>query len=219
MKTLTYLIISALAVAGTAVQAQTPPKAIQINFGTQGIGAEFNYGILPSLTLSAGGNIVPLKANNVFKISGFNSNSNVSADFYNLQVFADYVPVRKLNWFRLVGGLSYFFEAKGGLRITPTDQYNYGDLVLNEDQVGYVDLNVNWKGLAPYVGIALARTFPRRKFNVNFDLGAYYLTRPNADIIGTGILKGNSSQTNQFQSNIKNYRWLPKVQLNFNYNL
>jgi len=46
---------------------------------------------------------------------------------------------------------------------------------------------------------------------------SYYLVKPDATIIGTGILSGNSSQTEQFQSNIKNYRWLPIVQLNFNY--
>ncbi|KQM72905.1 hypothetical protein ASE74_21640 [Pedobacter sp. Leaf216] len=194
-------------------------KSVQLNVGTQGIGAEFAYGILPELSLRGGFNFIPFKANDVFKVSGFNSTSNLSADFYNVHELADYVPIKKATWFRLVGGFGYFFKAKGDLRIIPSDDYKYGDLVLTDDQIGYVDLNVNWKGIAPYLGVAFAHTFPQNRFNVNFDLGTYYLSKPKADITGTGLLEGNSSQTPQFQSNIKDYRSLPIVQVNFSYKL
>jgi hypothetical protein len=194
-------------------------KSVLLNVGTQGVGAEFAYGILPELALRGGFNFIPFKANDVFKISGFNSTSNLSADFYNAHVLADYIPLKTATWLRLVGGFAYFFKAKGDIRIIPSDDYKYGDLVLTDDQIGYVDLKVNWKGLAPYLGLAFAHTFPRNKFNVNFDLGTYYLSKPKADIIGTGLLEGNSSQTSQFQSNIKDYRWLPIVQINFSYKL
>jgi hypothetical protein len=119
----------------------------------------------------------------------------------------------------VVGGLAYFFKASGGLIIYPSDRYTYGDLVLNQDQIGYVDLDVDWKGVAPYVGLGFAGIFPRKAFNVNFDLGTYYLNRPEANIVGTGILSGNSSQSGQLQSNIKDYRWLPVLQVNFNLKL
>lgn len=208
-----------------SAQNNNPPpsllgqKSILLNVGTQGVGAEFAYGVLPNLALRGGLNFIPFKAHDVFKISGFNSTSNLSADFYNVHALADYVPVKTASWFRLVGGFAYFFKAKGDIRVIPSDDYKYGDLVLTEDQIGYVDLNVNWKGLAPYLGVAFANTFPRNKFNVSFDLGTYYLNKPKADITGTGLLEGNSSQTPQFQSNIKDYRWLPIVQINFSYRL
>jgi len=191
-------------------------KSIQLSFGSQGIGADFNYGILPRLALSAGVNAVPLKANNIFKISGLNSTSKVSADFYNLHLMADYTPFERLRWLRVVGGAAYFLKAKGGLDIYPSDRYTYGDLVLNPEQIGYVNLNIDWKGLAPYVGIGLSGLFSSRAFNVNFDIGTYYLNRPEANIKGTGILSGNASQSGQLQYNVKDYRWLPVLQINFN---
>ena len=193
------------------------PMAIQLNVGTQGVGLAFNYGVANRLALRTGVNAVPIKANDVFKISGINSTSNVSADFYNVNLLADYTPFEGQQWFRLVGGFAYFFKARGNARIIPSDDYKYGDLTLTEEQIGYVDLTVDWKGLAPYLGIGLLPNFPKNKFNVNLDLGTYYLNRPDADIIGTGILSGNSSQSEQLQSNIKNYRWLPILQVNFNY--
>jgi len=194
-------------------------KSIQLNLGTQGIGAEFNSGLSSDFSLRAGANAVPLKASNVFEISGFNSTSDVSADFYNVHLLGEYKPLKNVNWLRLVGGLAYFFKAKSKIRIVPSDDYKYGDLTLTEDQIGYLDLNVDWKGIAPYLGLSLWKAFPTKKFNVNFDLGTYYLRRPKATIIGTGLLEGNSTQTRQFQSNIKDYRWLPLVQLNFNFKL
>jgi len=194
-------------------------KSVQLNVGTQGIGAEFIYGVLPELAVRGGINFIPIKANDVFKVSGFNSTSNVAADFYNIHAFADYIPFKNAAWFRVVGGFSYFFKAKGNLRVIPSDDYKYGDLVLTEDQIGYVDLSVDWKGLAPYLGVAFAHTFPRKKFNINVDVGTYYLSKPDAKIVGTGLLEGNSSQTSQLQNNIKDYRWLPTVQINFNFKL
>jgi len=213
------LHLSSNAQTKTSIDSLSHRKSIQLNVGTQGIGAEFKYGMASNLALRFGANVVPLKANNVFEISGFNSTSKVTADFYNVHLLADYVPFESISWLRLEGGLAYFFKGKGNIRITPSDNYSYGDLVLTEDQVGYVDLTVDWKGPAPYLGLGIGNIFPRKTFNVNFDLGTYYLNRPDADIIGTGILEGNSSQTGQFQSNIKNYRWLPVVQMNFTFKI
>ena len=212
-----FSFLSALHVKGQIADSLKKPIAVQLNVGTQGIGAAVNYGVYNNLAVRLGVNAIPIKANDVFKISGFNSTSHVSADFYNIHLLADYTPFKQQAWFRLVGGFAYFIKANGNVRIIPSDDYKYGDLTLTEDQIGYVDLNVDWKGLAPYLGLGFLKSFPKRKFNVNLDLGTYYLNRPEADIIGTGILSGNSSQSGQFQSNIKNYRWLPILQLNFNY--
>lgn len=222
MKLAAYLFFICLLYA-TATRAQNDinsikgQQAIQLNIGTQGIGAAYTYGVGKQLALRGGINAIPIKANDVFKISGFNSTSHVSADFYNLHVLADYTPFQQVSWFRVVGGFAYFFKANGNARISPSDDYKYGDLTLTPEQIGYVDLNVDWDGLAPYLGIGLLRTFPKRKFNVNVDLGTYYLNKPEASILGTGLLTGNDSQTDQLQSNIKDYRWLPILQVNFNY--
>lgn len=220
MKLLPFCMFCCLMQHALTTRAQIEdkrPMAIQLNLGTQGIGADFSYGVIKGLAVRAGINAIPIKANDVFKISGFNSSSHVSADFYNVHLLADYTPFEQHSWIRLVGGFAYFVKAKGKVRITPSDDYRYGDLTLTEDQIGYVDLNVDWQGVAPYLGIGLLPSFPKNKFNINLDLGTYYLPKPDADIVGTGILSGNSSQTDQFRSNIKNYRWLPILQVNFNY--
>lgn len=194
-------------------------KSLRFNVGTQGIGAEFGYGVLPKLALRLGADFIPVSANNVFAITDFNSTSKLSASFSNIHLLADYVPFESALGFRLVGGAAYFAKARGHLQVQPTDEYKYGDIVLNQDEVGKLNMNVTWKGVAPYLGIGLLKAFPNRIFNVNLDIGTYYLRRPDATVSGTGILEGNSSQSAQLQSNVKNYRFLPVVQVNFNFKL
>lgn len=211
-----FLGLEAKAQIDTARKSSGQQTSIQLNLGTQGIGAELIHGLSSQFAIRAGANIIPIKANDIFKFDDFKSKTNASADFYNVHALADFSPFAG---FRLVGGVAYFFKAEGNINIRPSDDYTYGDIVLNEEQIGHVDLNVDWKGVAPYFGIALGRAIPKKKFNVNFDLGTYYLTKPKTDIIGTGLLKGNSSQSAQLQSNLQDYRWLPVVQLNFNFKL
>lgn len=198
---------------------QLHQKSVQVNIGTQGAGLELNYEIMPRTSLRLGADFVPLTANNVFKVSGFNSTSKVDANFYNAHLFADVIPFMRFSNFRLVGGFGYFLRADGNVRINPADNYTYGDIELTREQVGYIDLDIEWKGLAPYFGFALGNLYPGKRFNVGFDLGTYYLSRPDARITGTGILEGNSTQESQLESNIKNYRWLPVLQLNFNFKI
>ncbi|MGX5690958.1 hypothetical protein [Arcticibacter tournemirensis] len=194
-------------------------KSVQLNIGTQGAGLELNYKVMPKTSLRLGANFIPLAANNVFEISGFNSTSKVGVNFYNAHLFADVIPFNRFRNVRIVGGFGYFFRANGNARINPTDNYTYGDIVLTSEQVGHIDLDIKWKGLAPYLGFAFGNLYPGKRFNVGFDLGTYYLSRPDARITGTGILEGNSTQESQLESNIKNYRWLPVLQLNFNFKI
>lgn len=196
-----------------------PPSSVEINVGTQGIGADYSYGILPRLAVRLGADIIPLSAKNLFNVSGFNSTSKATAKFQNVHLLADFIPFKDYSGLRFVGGMAYFFKANGDINLQPSDEYSYGDIILTPDQVGQINMNVNWNGVAPYLGIGLARLFPSRLFNVNLDVGTYYLSRPNAIITGTGILEGNGSQTGQLNANLKNYKWLPVLQLNFNFKL
>ncbi|HEY9197533.1 MAG TPA: hypothetical protein VIM77_14760 [Mucilaginibacter sp.] len=222
-----FLLLSLLGLLGTGLNAQTAslqnpvanPKSMRINIGTQGIGAEFGYGVSQKTALRLGFDIVPVSANDVYSISGFNSSSKFSANFSNVHLLADFTPIKSSKWFRLVGGVAYFTRADGNLKIQSADGYKYGDIVLTADQAGHVNMKADWKGFAPYLGVGFLRAFPDKRFNINLDLGSYYLKSPNTTIVGTGLLEDNSSQSAQLQQNLKDYRFLPVVQLNFNFKI
>lgn len=218
------LLLSALSLpvlAQTLVNDVAPshPQSVSFNAGTQGFGLAYNYGFTNRFMLRGGANLLPVNANNIFTISDFDANSSLSAKFSSVHLWADFTPFKKASFFRLVGGAGYFIQASGHVTMTPTDTYKYGDITLSPQEVGVLNMDLKWNGFAPYAGVGLVHAFPARKFNVNVDLGTYYLSQPDAQVSGTGRLAGNSSQTPQFQRNMAGYRWYPQLQINFNYKL
>lgn len=193
--------------------------SLQLQAGTQGLGADLRYAVLPALSMRLGASFIPVTVKNAFTFSGFESRNDVDVKFSNVHLLADFVPFANIKGFRLVGGAGYLFEANGGVNVVPTGNYNYGEIALTPAQVGKVNIDVSWQGLAPYLGIGLFKSFPKKLFNINIDLGSYYLTTPKTTIVGTGMLSGNDSQEELINSNMSSYRWLPVAQLNFNFKL
>ena len=194
------------------------PVSVQILVGSQGVGADLKYGILPKLSGRAGFGIIPVNVNGVFGFSSFSTYNQLSAHFSNVHLLADYSP---FNWskFRIVGGAAYLVKGNASVVITPNGSYQFGNTSVNSSQIGVLQASVDWKGVAPYLGVALFRAFPNKFFNTNIDLGAYYLSSPGTSLTGTKMLSDNSSQEPQFNQNMQGYRWMPVVQLNFNFRI
>lgn len=224
----TFLILFCAIASAFTVRAQDMGKlqspvlhqqSFQLTAGTQGIGGEFIYGFSQKLALRSGLSFVPLTMNNAFPVSGFNSDNKLTANFSNIHFLADFTPFRNTSFLRIVGGAAYFMQAKGNFAIQPTGNYKYGDIVLTPGETGNLNMNTSWSGVAPYLGLGFVRLFPRHFFNVNLDLGTYYMPAPRTSVVGTGLLDGNSSQNDQFRKNMSSYRFLPVAQLNFSFKL
>jgi hypothetical protein len=194
------------------------PVSVQVLMGTQGIGADVKYGILPKLSARAGFGIIPVTMSGVFGFSSFATDNQLSAHFSNVHLLADYSPF-KSSRIRIVGGAAYLVKGNANVLITPTGSYQFGNSTVNSNQVGVLQASVYWKGVAPYLGVALFRAFPNKFFNTNLDIGTYYLSSPGTSLTGTKMLADNSSQEPQFNKNMQGYRWLPVVQLNFNFRI
>jgi len=200
--------------------AYSHPLSFQLEGGTQGAGLDFRYGIVPQLSLRLGGSFVPsYTGNNLVDLPGFASTNQITLSYYNIHLLADFVPFKGFRSLRLVGGAGYLGKADGGFNVVPTGSYTYNGITVTGNDIGTLNMAVSWKGVAPYFGIGLFRSFPHHLFNFNLDLGTYYLTAPKTTIIGTGLLADNYQLEPQFDQNLKDYRWLPVLQLNFNFKL
>lgn len=213
--------------SASAQQKQTPfdsyygkhEKSLQVQIGTTGIGADFKYQLTHGISARAGATAALLSMSGVFNGTDFKSDSKLSATFSNIHLLTDITPFSRLSTFRLVAGAAYFVNAGGNLFIKPTDTYFYGDIPITEEMLGDVRMDISWKGVSPYLGLGIIKAFPKNRFNVNLDMGCYYLRKPQSRIIATGLLQGNETQTPVLQRNIGQFRTLPLLQLNFNYKL
>ncbi|MBS7565416.1 hypothetical protein KHS38_13475 [Mucilaginibacter sp. Bleaf8] len=188
---------------------------MQLQMGTQGIGGDLRYAFDNRISVRGGASFIPIKANNLFAFSGFEGTTSASVKFSNVHLLADFVPFENARGFRLVGGAGYLYQANGGISLFPSGNYKVGNYNIAGEDLGQLNMNVSWKGIAPYLGIGLFKSVPSSLFNVNLDMGTYYLSQPQSQIVGTNLLSDNYKLEPQLNSNIKGYRWLPVLQLNF----
>jgi hypothetical protein len=201
-----------------AADAFISPISLQLLSGTQGVGADVKYGVSPKLSGRLGFGIIPVDASRGFGFSNFPVKGQLSTRFTNVHLLADYSPF-KTHFFRLVGGASYLVRGNADVLISPASGYTVGSQSLSQNQIGDLRATATWRGVAPYLGCALFRSFPYHFFNVNLDLGTYYLSSPGTSFTGTKLLSDNDESAKQFNQNMQGYRWLPVVQLNFNFRI
>jgi hypothetical protein len=194
------------------------PVSVQVLAGSQGVGADFKYGFLPGLSGRMGFGVAPVDVSRGLRFTGFPADGQLSARFSNIHLLADYSPFKSNN-FRVVGGAAYLIQGNADVVISPSGGYTIGSQSLTESQIGELHAGVTWKGIAPYLGLGFFRSFPGRLFNINLDLGSYYLSSPGTSFTGTQLLSDNSANAKQFNENMHGYRWLPVVQLNFNFRI
>jgi hypothetical protein len=201
------------------IESPAKPMSVQLGIGSQGIGADLRYGVFKQLSARLGASFAPVNTSSNLSISGFTTDYSANVKMFNVHLLADYVPFKGARGLRLVGGAAYLYKANGNVLLTPTGNYTFGNYNLSGTDIGTLNMDVSWKGVAPYVGLGLFKSFPNKFLNFNLDLGTYYLTSPQTHIIGTNLLASNYQLEPQFNDNLKDYRWMPVLQLNFNFRL
>jgi len=109
-------------------------------------------------------------------------------------------------------------QAKGYIQTTLNESYFYGDIEVPYYLIGEVDTHIKWnETIAPYLGLALTDIWIDNRFGLDVGLGGYYLSAPSVQLTGTKLLEYNQTNGPIIERNIKNYRFLPQLQLGVNY--
>ncbi len=195
------------ALAGTSVQLQ---------LGTQGVGLGLRYDFTPKFGLKLGGNFIAAKTNRDLNFNDFKVHVGAQGQHNNLSLTGDYALIPAL---RVVVGAAYQLNTNLKADMTPTEQVEANGIVLEAHEIGDLNIDVSYKGVAPYFGLGIGRGTPKNRFNVSADLGTYYLNSPQVVVVGTEYLSGNDVNGPKLQENLKGYRWLPVLQVNLNIRL
>ncbi len=84
--------------------------------------------------------------------------------------------------------------------------------------VGTIKTNVAWKKTVnPYAGIGWSNILIDSRFSMHVDLGCYYLSKPSVTMEATGLLEENVNNAATIENNIKNYRYLPRIEAGVSY--
>lgn len=186
-----------------------------LNFGTTGVGLELKYPINRH-TVRLGYTYLPLSLSTDYNL-GLALNLDVDGSIQRLNCIYEFQPFLKQEWFKLQAGLSYLTNATSKVILKPTESVSTGIISLNSDEIGEIVLTSDARGVAPYIGLGLGRTTPKKKLNITFDMGVNYLKATKITSEGTKLLANNQQLGEVLTEKVKTYRWLPVIQMNINY--
>ena len=202
------------AVATDLLSSYHKKSAIALNISSVGLGLEYAYNLNNSLNLRA--------RINYLAVNDYTTNITVeeqpvivigNANLANLDVAIEYLPFQSSS-FKLVGGLSYFFDANGSVNVLYDDDLQYGEIEISKEEVGDITLGLDYPGLAPYAGLGFGRAVPKGRFGFGFEIGTYYVGSPDVSLEASKMLSPTKEEElEQLEDNFSGYAWLPFINL------
>jgi len=207
--------------SSTKVENPISPS-LGILVGTAGGGLEFYQPFGNQFGIQAGFSLMPFDTQIIGTYGQHETRSQVRARLHNVHILFDWAPFYKASGFfrHLIinAGGGYFMQAKSYIQTTLNESYFYGDIEVPYYLIGEVNTRINWnETIAPYLGLALTDIWIDNRFGLDFGLGGYYLSAPSVQLTGTKLLEYNQANGPIIERNIRNYRFLPQLQLGVNY--
>lgn len=196
-----------------------------VHFGSQGFGLNIAHAFGQQFGLRLSGSYAPYGFSEARSWASTNYNLDVDMRFGNIQLQGEFKPFRlgengkNAFWHKLAitAGGAYFMRQEGRATATPTNPYQYGDIAIQPENMGTVNVKSTWNEWAPYAGLGLRNMRLGGQLGLNLDLGTYYLSSPKVSMTADKLLASNTSNAPTIENNLKNYRWLPVLQLGLAY--
>lgn len=193
-----------------------------VKVSTLGIGAEYSMKYSNDLYTRIG-----INGYN-YDHSGTESGIDYDIDLklQTITLIADYHPFG--NGFRLSGGLmlnnnELDFDGKAS-----EGSYTINDVTYAASDIGSLDGKVDFKSVAPYIGIGYKNTAKSGDWSFTAELGAMYQGEPNVDLnvnCGSGLSAAQctalrndvAAEESQLKDSIDGFKWYPVVSVGIVY--
>lgn len=187
--------------------------AIALNASTIGLGIEVARSLNQHLSLRLRYSSLELSnviENENVKINNDDFKVNGGMNVAEIDLSLQYNPFKNSS-FKLVGGLGYFTNAKVSGNGQPTKGSSYGEIIISPKDVGEINITIDYKGLAPYLGLGFGRAVPKNRVGISFEIGTFYLTNQIVELTGTNSFTSISDSQESFKNDISGYKWYPFV--------
>lgn len=229
----------------TLAMAQTPPVAappaadenpptakdlVPMKVCTQpgfGLGVNLSsngYGLNLARTLNKSGNLILVldyKTMNTsikdyaYVVSGQTLLINADVTLGHLAGFIDWHPFK--NSVKIKAGYAILktgVDVKAGMR----DSTKQGIIMMAPSEVGDITTGITFKP-SVYLGLGFGRAVPKKRVGFTFELGGYYVGKPDVKFATTGMLEPTSANEPKIQDDLSGLSWLPYLNMSLNFRL
>ncbi|CAI8267260.1 MAG: Uncharacterised protein [Flavobacteriia bacterium] len=181
--------------------------------GLLGYGADFATRVNPHLILRAGVNFFQLEGfEDVRELAGRSVLIVASNNTLSFDMMGEYYPWQKSS-FKLIFGGSYIQSLTANAMIMVTDPMMFGEIELTPEQVGEMDIELAYGGMAPFLGIGFGRSIPNKRIGLGLEVGSYYIGSPSVNMNASELLEPSASaeQEKSLEESFRTLSWLPAV--------
>ena len=222
------IILGALLMAGMLRAQENPPATTQdpfpyekflhkhsvaIHGGLIGYGLEYAYNVNKNLNVRLGANYFTLSGVSIpYTLDERDVDILMGADALDIDLLLEYLPFDRSS-FKLVGGLAYINNTGGDATIMLKDGLSYGEIPLQPEDVGEIGIQMQYAGLAPYVGLGFGRAVPKGRVGFAIELGGYYVGSPDVTLTATELFEPTANETEEakLEEALSSLQWLPNL--------
>lgn len=202
----------------------TFPLHVGLHVGTTGFGLQLYTPLGEQFGVRLGASFMPFNTSIQGNYSNRETESDVKVKAHNISALFSWRPFyQSAGFFRsfaVNAGGAFFYNLDAELTTKLAEPYRHGDIMIDEDEVGEIRTDISYKKtISPYLGVGFNDIRLDDSFSLQLDLGSYYLPKPSVSITGTGLLQGNGGNAATVEDNIKNYRFLPRVEVGVSYRI
>lgn len=215
MKLRMILVVACMALTmGVAARADIGRFAIDGRAGTLGLGGDVAVNLFQDINFRAG-----------IGVFSFDYDSNINEVDYKFNLDLRTFPLT-VDWYPFHGA----FHVSGGIVLNDTDidfrgksstTVEIGDQTYSAAQAGTLLGSVDFKRVAPYVGVGWGNPFGQdNRWGLMLDLGVAFTGTPDVALRATGSLAGDptfqsslAKEQRDIQDKVDNYKFYPVLSL------
>lgn len=217
-KKLLFIFLICLSLIGQSQEIKEKKNAFAVSFGSPGLGLEYARKISQKLNAKV--------VWHSFKLEDFEQEdleidddvvdllANIESSIIDIGI--EFLPFKNSS-FKLITGLGILSKVKTNALITYTEDVKYGDITITKENIGEINADVSWNGMAPYVGIGFGRAVPKKRLGFGIEFGSYFTSSPDVILTATNLLSPTAEQEDNLKEALKTFKFIPKIQLRLAY--
>lgn len=193
-------------------------NAFAISFGSPGLGLEYARKLSPKINAKLVWHSFNLKD---FEKEDIEIKDDLVDLLANLEVSIidvgiEYLPFTNSS-FKLTAGLGFLSNVNANGVVTYTEEVVFGDVVVSKNDVGEINGDISWTGVAPYLGIGFGRAIPKKRLGFGIEFGSYFSSSPDVKLTATELLAPTAEQEDNLREALTSFKFIPRVQLRIAY--